>query len=106
MGRAGAVAVATGRRVALSGRRREPLQETAEMVEEAGGEALVLPVDARDREAITQAHATIQASWGGVDDVVLAAGLNRATLARHSIRWAELPGRSGVLATQGPEFLG
>ena len=37
---------------------------------------------------------------------VLAAGLNRATLARHSIRWAELPGRSGVLATQGPEFLG
>jgi NADP-dependent 3-hydroxy acid dehydrogenase YdfG len=76
MGRAAAVAVATGRRVALSGRRREPLQETAEMVEEAGGEALVLPVDARDREAITQAHATIQASWGGVDDVVLAAGLN------------------------------
>ena len=46
------------------------------MVEEAGGEALVLPVDARDREAINQAHATIQASWGGVDDVVLAAGLN------------------------------
>jgi peptidoglycan/xylan/chitin deacetylase (PgdA/CDA1 family) len=37
---------------------------------------------------------------------VLAAGLNRATLARHSIRWAELPGRSGELATQGPEFLG
>ena len=61
------------------------------MVEEAGGEALVLPVDARDREAINQAHATIQASWGGVDDVVLAAGLNtpRRTWADQSMAEAE-----------------
>jgi NADP-dependent 3-hydroxy acid dehydrogenase YdfG len=76
MGRAAAVAVAAGRRVALSGRRAEPLQETAALVEQAGGEALVLPLDARDPEAISQAQTTIRSSWGGVDDVVLSAGLN------------------------------
>jgi NADP-dependent 3-hydroxy acid dehydrogenase YdfG len=76
MGRAAAVAVASGRRVALSGRRLQPLQESAVLVEQAGGEALVLPLDARDPDAITQAHAAIRSSWGGVDDVVLSAGLN------------------------------
>lgn len=76
MGRAAAVAVAPGRRVALSGRRPEPLQETAALVEQAGGQALVLPLDATDPEAIVQAHATMRSSWGGVDDVVLSAGLN------------------------------
>jgi peptidoglycan/xylan/chitin deacetylase (PgdA/CDA1 family) len=35
----------------------------------------------------------------------IAAGLDRTTLPRHIIRWAEVPGRSGVLATQGPEYL-
>jgi NADP-dependent 3-hydroxy acid dehydrogenase YdfG len=70
MGRAAAVAVASGRRVALSGRRLQPLQETAALVERAGGEALVLPLDARDPEAIAEAHAAISSGWGGVDDVV------------------------------------
>ena len=35
----------------------------------------------------------------------IAAGLDRAALPRHKIGWAEVPGRSGVLATQGTEFL-
>lgn len=35
----------------------------------------------------------------------IAAGLERATLPRHTIAWMEVPGRSGLLATQGPEFL-
>ncbi len=35
----------------------------------------------------------------------IATGLERASLPRHTIAWAEVPGRSGLLATQGPEFL-
>lgn len=76
MGRAAAVAAAPGRRVALSGRREEPLAETAELVSQAGGEALVLSLDARDPAAVAQAHARIRSGWGGVDDLVLSAGLN------------------------------
>lgn len=76
MGRASAVAVAHGRRIALTGRRVEPLQETAALVEQAGGEALVLPLDARDADALTGAYQMIMKTWGGVDDVVLSAGLN------------------------------
>ena len=76
MGRAAAVAAASGRRVALSGRREDALAETARLVEDAGGEALVLPLDARDADALTPAHAQITEQWGGVDDLVLSAGLN------------------------------
>lgn len=36
----------------------------------------------------------------------LAATLDRPSLPRHTVAWAEVPGRSGLLATQGPEFLG
>lgn len=76
MGRAAAVAMASDRRVALTGRREEALTQTARLVEQAGGEALVLPFDARDPEALTDAHQRIRATWGGVDDLVLSAGLN------------------------------
>jgi NADP-dependent 3-hydroxy acid dehydrogenase YdfG len=87
MGRAAAVAAAAGRRVALSGRRAEPLAETANLVEQAGGEALVLPLDARDGTAVTGAHDEIASTWGGVDDLVLSAGLNtpRRTWADQSL---------------------
>jgi NADP-dependent 3-hydroxy acid dehydrogenase YdfG len=76
MGRAAAVAAAPGRRVALSGRRAGPLAETAALVERAGGEALVRPLDARDGAAVAEARAAIVSTWGGVDDLVLSAGLN------------------------------
>jgi NADP-dependent 3-hydroxy acid dehydrogenase YdfG len=76
MGRAAAVAVAAGRRVALSGRRRDRLEESAALVEQAGGEALVLPLDARDPAALEDGHAAIRTRWGGVGDIVLSAGLN------------------------------
>jgi peptidoglycan/xylan/chitin deacetylase (PgdA/CDA1 family) len=35
----------------------------------------------------------------------VAATLDRATLPRCQVRWREVPGRSGTLAIQGPEFL-
>ncbi len=88
MGRASAVAAArAGRRVALSGRREDALVETARLVAEAGGEALVVPLEVADGPAVTRAHEQIAARWGRVDDLVLAAGLNspRRTWADQSV---------------------
>ncbi len=77
MGRAAAVAAAArGRRIVLSGRRPDSLRETAKLVEGAGGDALVLPVDVRDAAAIRDAHARLRLEWTGVDDVIVSAGLN------------------------------
>lgn len=77
MGRAVAVAAAAqGAKIALSGRRAEALTETAEQVDAAGGQGLLLPLDARDPAAVDAAHTQIAVTWGGVTDLVLAAGLN------------------------------
>ena len=77
MGRAAAVAAAAdGARVVLTGRRPEPLAETARLVAEAGGQSVQLPLDARDPVALASAHDEIVAAWDGVTDLVLAAGLN------------------------------
>jgi NADP-dependent 3-hydroxy acid dehydrogenase YdfG len=77
IGRVSAVAAAgVVSRVALSGRRPGPLAETARLVTEAGGQALTLPLDARDPEAVRRAHQQIVADWPDVSDVVLAAGAN------------------------------
>ncbi len=77
MGRAAAVAAAAdGVRVVLTGRRPGPLAETARLVAEAGGRSLELPLDVCDPVALADAHARIVAAWGGVSDLVLAAGLN------------------------------
>ena len=97
MGRAAAVAAARGgRRVALSGRREDALEQTRGLVDEAGGEGLVLPLDTNDAAAVAAAHERIGASWGGVDDLVLSAGLNdpRRTWADQSVSTFE-----AVLAT-------
>lgn len=78
MGQASAVhAGASGRRVALTGRRTDALAETASRITDAGGqEPLVLPLDVTDAEALAAAHARIAAELGHVDELVLAAGLN------------------------------
>ncbi|WP_298455799.1 SDR family oxidoreductase [uncultured Cellulomonas sp.] len=91
MGRSAAVAAAADRRVALSGRRVDALQETAALVESAGGQALVLPLDARDGDALAHAHDAISSAWGRVDDLVLSAGLNtpRRTWADQSMTEVE-----------------
>ncbi len=77
IGRAAAVAAAASvGRVALSGRRPDPLAETARLVTEAGAEPLALPLDARDPDAVRRAHQRIVADWPEVSDLVLAAGIN------------------------------
>ena len=77
MGRAAAIsAAASGWRVALSGRREEPLNETAAAIRDAGGTATVVPLDVRDADQIAKAHASVAEALGPVTDLVLAAGLN------------------------------
>jgi NADP-dependent 3-hydroxy acid dehydrogenase YdfG len=77
MGQAAAVAAAgRGWKVALSGRRADRLQQTAQRVDDAGGAPLVLPMDTRDPTAIHDGHASIQQRWRRVTDLVLSAGHN------------------------------
>jgi NAD(P)-dependent dehydrogenase (short-subunit alcohol dehydrogenase family) len=64
------VAVAFGRegwRVALIARGRERLASAAREVEQAGGQALVLPADVADGEAIEAAAAQVVSTWGHID---------------------------------------
>lgn len=68
IGRATAVAFARrGCRVALLARGEEGLQAARREVEAAGGEALVLPVDVADAEAVFSAADRIAGAWGGID---------------------------------------
>lgn len=79
IGRAAAVEFASrGARLTLTGRREEPLRETATLVEEAGGEAQVVAADVvepGDRERIVRAAAE---RFGGLDVLVNNAGNVRA----------------------------
>jgi NADP-dependent 3-hydroxy acid dehydrogenase YdfG len=76
MGEATAIHLASlGARVALLSRRKDRLEAVAEQIAAAGGEALVLPVDVTDRDAVDAAAAQIAEQWGPVDLVVNAAGV-------------------------------
>ncbi len=59
-----------GARVALSGRRREPLEETAETIRSGGGQAACATCDVRDASAVDQALASLRADLGQVDILV------------------------------------
>lgn len=67
---------AEGARVALNGRRREPLEETARAIQAAGGEALVAAGDLTDAGAVEQVAAAALDAWGQIDILVNNAGLN------------------------------
>lgn len=62
-----------GARVALSARRRAPLDELAR-----DGAALVVPLDVTDRVQVGAAAQQVQARWGGFDLVLLVAGTHAA----------------------------
>jgi len=61
-----------GARVALSARRREPLEEMAARF--GKGRALALPLDITDAPALGKAAAQLERAWGGIDLVVVMAG--------------------------------
>lgn len=68
VGRAVARAFAArGARVALLARNQEALEVCAREVREAGGEALVCPVDVADASAVENAAGLVDARWGRID---------------------------------------
>ena len=101
MGRAAAEALAaSGWRVALSGRRAEALDETAELVRAAGGEALTAPLDVGVDDPAPSV-ARILAEWGRLDGVVQSAGLNspQRTWADQSIADVERIMQTNLIGT-------
>ncbi len=77
IGRGVAVALAeAGMDVALSGRRRTPLDEVTELVETKGRRALAAPLDVMDRNGIARAVADITDTLGDIYLLVNNAGMN------------------------------
>ncbi len=68
---------ARGMRVALTARRRARLEQVAAEVRDAGGEALVVPADARQEDALLAVFAAVDEAWQGLDVLVNNAGLGR-----------------------------
>lgn len=75
-----AVAVALGQAGVLPvllGRTLEPLRETAALVSDAGGHALAIPADVTDEAAVSAAFAEAASAMGGIDAVILSAGIGK-----------------------------
>ncbi|MBX3568342.1 MAG: SDR family oxidoreductase [Rhizobiaceae bacterium] len=87
IGRACAVALAdAGARVALTGRRRALLDETAAAIADAGGSPpLIVSADVTDADAVAAAHAAVVAGLG--DPLVLVNSAGGNVTRRH---WANL----------------
>lgn len=65
-----------GMTVVLSGRRSGPLEETAEAIRGSGGRAEVIALDVADRDAVFEAAAAIERSYGRIDMLFANAGTN------------------------------
>ena len=77
IGQAAAVALAKeGATVVLTGRRKEPLQQTATAIKKAGGKAEVRPGDLMKASAVTRIAKDIEKKYGRCDILVNNAGLN------------------------------
>jgi NAD(P)-dependent dehydrogenase (short-subunit alcohol dehydrogenase family) len=76
IGQAAAVRFARERaRVVLFGRTRKTLQETATLVQEAGGEALVVQGDVAREEDVEALFARVLSTYGRVDILINSAGV-------------------------------
>ncbi len=67
-------------RVTLAARRADLLGQVAERVRAAGGDALVVPTDVRDPEAIVRLAAVTTETWGRIDVLVANAGVGGRSL--------------------------
>ena len=71
LGRAAALRLASlGARVAVVGRRPEPLQETVETIRSQGGTAACAPADVRDPASLKAAFDAVEAALGPVNQLV------------------------------------
>ncbi|MBS0537707.1 MAG: SDR family oxidoreductase [Proteobacteria bacterium] len=77
IGQAAAVALAReGASVVLTGRRKEPLEETAATIRKAGGKAVVKPADLMKSSSVSAVAKEIETEFGRCDILVNNAGLN------------------------------
>lgn len=77
IGEAAAIALAAeGAAVALTGRRREPLEAVAEKITKAGGKALIAPGDLGEQDAASRIAGMIKSEFGRLDILVSNAGAN------------------------------
>jgi NADP-dependent 3-hydroxy acid dehydrogenase YdfG len=77
IGRAGAAALAAaGSKVVLSARGSEALDEVAGQIAEAGGQAVVEPIDVTDADAVHDLADKISGNLGRIDILVNSAGIN------------------------------
>jgi NADP-dependent 3-hydroxy acid dehydrogenase YdfG len=77
IGQAAAIALAKeGATVVLTGRRKEPLEETAAAVTKEGGKAVVKAGDLMNAQAVARIAADIDGEFGRCDVLVNNAGLN------------------------------
>ena len=77
IGQAAAIALAKeGATVVLTGRRKEPLEETAAAIKKAGGKAVVKPADLMKAAAVGRIARDIDKKFGRCDILVNNAGLN------------------------------
>ncbi|NYT37628.1 SDR family oxidoreductase [Allopusillimonas soli] len=74
-----------GYAVALAGRRPEPLEQVAQAGRELGGEALVVPTDVSDRQAVDALFDAIRRQYGRLDLL-----FNNAGVFAHSVSLEEL----------------
>lgn len=78
VGQATAVALAAAGAIpALIGRTPEDLDATAALITGGGGSPLVVPADITNEEAVAAAFARIADELGGIDAVIMAAGIGR-----------------------------
>ncbi len=68
--------VQAGARVALSGRRVDPLEKVLKMIRSINGSGIVVPVDVADSEAVLVAAAKIRAELNQIDILINSAGIN------------------------------
>ena len=71
-------------RVTLAARRAHLLEQVAERVRAAGGEALVVPTDVRDPAAVTRMAEITRDTWGRIDVLVANAGIGGGSILRIS----------------------
>ncbi|MDQ2654765.1 MAG: SDR family oxidoreductase [Chloroflexota bacterium] len=78
VGRATALAlVQAGAVPVLLGRSAQPLTEALNLISNAGGTGLAIPADVADEKAVENAFAQAAEELGGIDAVLLAAGIGR-----------------------------
>jgi NADP-dependent 3-hydroxy acid dehydrogenase YdfG len=102
--------IARGARVALSARKREPLEAMAAAA--PPGRGLALPLDVTDAATVAAAHRALVDQWGGADVVLVVAGAYKPMRAwdldleaAKALFDVNVNGVLNVLATVVPAFL-